>query len=126
SINRVHDGCVSPHRSRFLALQLADEVPDQLQVTSFVCLGLRFLVAILAEVTHAQLEQFTNERCRVKLRNDDCGELGGMPTCHPRGIADVGANHVEPTGKRGRARIGHFKKSGISSESSSSSNAGSA
>src|SRR6218665_2978765 len=120
-INRVNNTRIAANLPRLIALQLPNKMPAKVKQRQFLRLRTRLLVTALTDLTHPQFRQFGNKRCRVKLCHNDRRDRCRVTFCAPRGIHDLAPHRREPLGE-----IGHFRKSGISRSSSSSSKPGSA
>src|SRR6218665_3675079 len=120
-INRVNNTRIAANLPRLIALQLPNKVPAKVKRRQFLRLCTRLLVTVLTDLAHPQFRQLGNKRCRVKLCHDDHRDRCRVAFCAPRCIHDLTLHRREPLGE-----IGHFRKSGISRSSSSSSKPGSA
>src|SRR5690606_13002435 len=125
AIDRVDDARVAARLAGLVALQLADEVPDRVQVGGPLGLRPGLLVAVLAEVAHAEPVQLAHEPRGVELGDDDRGELVHPASRRPGGVRDAGLDRREPLGEPLAVIRGHLRKSGTSRSPSSSSKAGS-
>ena len=76
SVDRVNDVGISAHCARLVRLQLPDEVPRKIdQVSALQRLRFRFLVAVLADISDAEVEHVSNKLSGVKLRHNDERDL---------------------------------------------------
>src|SRR6218665_182071 len=119
--NPVKNTRIPTNLPRLIALQLPNKVPAKVKRRQFLRLCTRLLVTVLTDLAHPQFRQLGNKRCRVKLCHDDHRDRCRVAFCAPRCIHDLTLHRREPLGE-----IGHFRKSGISRSSSSSSKPGSA
>src|SRR6185312_16260367 len=131
SIDRVDDRGIVPRLASLLALQLADEMPVELEVGQLRGLGRGLLVAVLAEVTHPERVQAPHELRRVELGHHDRRDRGSIPPCFPGGLGDGLLHAAQP--RREVTVVRHLpppecrylRKSGTSRSSSSSPKTGS-
>src|SRR5581483_7576271 len=125
-VDRMHETRVPRHAGGLVRLELANEVPRQVQIRAGHCLRGRLGVAVLPHVGHAQLGQQSHVAGGPCLGDGDQryvrrGPAGGGA----RGV-DALAHLRQVAGQLSAAvrRVPHLRKSGISRSSSSSKTTG--
>ena len=87
-------------RARFIALRMADEMPDGREVLHDRQLGFKFLHSVFAEVAHAGVESLADTLGGKVLRNTDQGDFVGAAAGALGGKLEAFANFLEVTGDR--------------------------
>jgi hypothetical protein len=96
TINRVHDVGVIQNGAHFIALQLSDEVPRQVERTKLERFWHRILMAILTDVVHTKRRQIADQGCRMEFRDHDRRDLGEVPFRLAGGVGHPCTNPLEP------------------------------
>src|SRR5580693_5129071 len=124
-VDRVHEGGVAHDAGGLVGLQLADEVPDEIEVGALRGLWRRFRVTVLPEIGNAEPAQQPDVGSGEGLGHRDERDVLGLTA---RGLARGGnafAHRGEPHGEVfPPRRISHLRKSGTSRSSSSSKTTG--
>ena len=107
AIDRVHQVGVTRDRCGLVGLQLADEVPAQVEAFGRRSLGRGFLIPVLSDVTNAEPSEPAHVITRPGLRHDDQRDLARVAPGGVTGRIDAGLHLGEIRRELGGARVAH-------------------
>ena len=98
-VHGVHDTSVARHAGTLVRLQLADEMPSEIQVRALRGLRRGLGVAVLADIGQAELAQQPYVGRGVGLGHRDQRDVAGIPPGGITGLGDAASHFGQPRGE---------------------------